>query len=699
MPHYSHTVVVPVASPETAPHMLRLAATIVDRDEGRILALTVASNEDNSEEVSQNLDDLEDIVQSFVDEGIQVEIVTQVASNVTRGILDGAREHGAETLILGVHQPARRAVQLGSIVENILEAAPCDVLVYRPGATSEYDRVFVPLDGSMNSMTALNNGILIAKSREIDIYPMYIQRDYDFYGDREKQVGKALQMLDDRLIHKEVIPGHNPAERILRELHDDDLLVIGFYQKSAVDLKIDNDITRTLLNRASGPVLLASRLTDRSRDSVLGFLTRRLQRFNPALTQAERNELVWAAQKTSRATLDYLLLILLSAVIASFGLLLNSVAVIIGAMLVAPLMSPLGALSTGLATGKSDVVGRSVFTLIIGFVLSVVSSLLIGWLVFIEAPTSEMLGRGMPSLLDAGVALSGGVVAAFALARKEISTALAGVAIAAALMPPVCTIGLGLALGDMTLAGGATLLFVTNIVFIIVAEYIVLIWLGMRPRRGREGTFGVRLWWGLIGTLLVVVLSLLFNLTQQASQISSIQKFVMERLPAAQFVDMQTGNRTGERLNILMTIRTPGQVTARQVAGIESELTDRFDRPIELDIAAIPITGTRTERETQILIELNDMFPQAENIQLTLTDGSDTLDVEASLRTPQTITPEIVSDLETRLTESLEQPVRLTLIPQRVYRAEPTPSAEATDDVTGDETTNDEQPEATPDTE
>jgi uncharacterized hydrophobic protein (TIGR00271 family) len=687
MPHYSHTVVVPVASPETAPHMLELATSLVERHEGRVLALTVASSDDDSEEISRNLDDLEEIVQPFIDDGFQVEVVTQIASSITRGILDGARENGAETLILGVHQPARRAVKLGSIVENILEAAPCDVLVYRPGSRTEYQRVFVPLDGSMNSMTALNNGVIIAKSHSIDLYPMYIQRDYNFYGERETQVGEALQMLDDKLVHKEVIPGNNPAERILSEVHEDDLLVIGFYQKSAVDLEIDNDIANTLLNRARGPVLLASRLTSRSRDSVMGMLTRRLQRFNPALTQVERNELVWAAQKTSRASLDYLVLILLSAVIASFGLLLNSVAVIIGAMLVAPLMSPLGALSTGLATGKTDVVGRSFVTLLAGFVLSVVSSWLIGELVFLEAATSEMLGRGMPSLLDAGVALSGGVVAAFALARKEVSNALAGVAIAAALMPPVCTIGLGLALDNMALAGGATLLFVTNIVFIIVSEYVVLIWLGMRPRRGQERAFGVRLWWGLIGTLLVVVVTLLFNLTQQASQVSQIQTFVMERLPAAQFVDMQTGNRADERLDVLLTVRTPAQVTAQQVAGIESQLMERFERPIHLEIAAIPITGPRTEREQQTLALLQQTFPQADNVQVTLTDGDDALHIEAALRIPQDITPEVVSELEENLAETLAQPVRLTLIPQRVFRVdvEPTPALEQTEEATADD--------------
>ena len=684
MPHYSHTVVVPVASPETAPQMLELATSLVERNAGRVLALTVASSDDDSEEISRNLDDLEEIVQPFIDDGFQVEVVTQIASSITRGILDGAREHGAETLILGVHQPARRAVKLGSIVENIIEAAPCDVLVYRPGDRTEYQRVFVPLDGSMNSMTALNNGVIIAKSHSLDLHPMYIQRDYNFHGERETQVGEALQMLDGKLIHKDVIPGNNPAEQILNAVHDDDLLVIGFYQKSAVDLQMDNDIANTLLNRARGPVLLASRLTNRSRDSFMGMLTRRLQRFNPALTHVERNELVWQAQKTSRASLDYLVLILLSAVIASFGLLLNSVAVIIGAMLVAPLMSPLGALATGLATGKTDVVRRSAVTLIAGFLLSVVSSLFIGELVFLEAATSEMLGRGMPSLLDAGVALSGGVVAAFALARKEVSNALAGVAIAAALMPPVCTIGLGLALDNMALAGGATLLFVTNIVFIIVSEYVVLIWLGMRPRRGQERAFGVRLWWGLIGTLLVVVVTLLVNLTQQASQISQIQAFVMERLPAAQFVDMQTGNRADERLDVLLTVRTPAQVTAQQVAGIESQLTERFERPIRLEIAAIPITGPRTAREQQILSLLQEAFPEADNMQIALTDRDDGLFVEASLRTQQDMTPEHVSELEANLTDAFAQPVRLTLIPQRIFRAEPTPVLEQTEEATPD---------------
>lgn len=684
-------VVVSIARPDTAPRLLELASSLIDRDEGRILALTVGSDDDDKEVLSENVETVEAFVMPYRNDGFDVEVITQLAPSITRGILDATRDYGADALILGMYKPAQRRVELGNIVENVISAATCDVLVYRMSKTTPtYERVVVPVDGSANSVTALNNGVFIAKSHNIHLYPLYIQRDFDFNGEREAQISEALDELDPDYVHKEVIAGRNPSRRVLDMLTDDDLLVLGFHQRSQIDDQLQNEITDTLLNRAQGPVLLASHLTPRSRDSVMGFLMRRLQRYNPALTQVERNELTWQSQKTSMASLDYLLLILLSAAIASFGLLLNSVAVIIGAMLVAPLMSPLGALSTGLATGRTDIVGRSAVTLIVGFVMAVVTSWVIGMIVFIEQPTSEMLGRGMPSLIDAGVAVSGGIVAAFALARKEISTALAGVAIAAALMPPICTVGLGLAVGNPALAAGATLLFVSNIVFIIVSEYVVLLWLGMRPRRGRDATIGIAGWWAFIGSLLLGVLFLLAQLTQQAQQISNIQSFMLDRLPAADFVDMQTSSVTNDPLDVLLTVRTPQTITPQIISELQQDLRDEFNREINLQVAAIAITGTRSDQEALVTDTLREFFADAtiQGVTLLSDPADDLLIVEAVVRTNSTLTADTVRGAEQALQARTERTVQLTIVPQQVLRVDTPPEVtpEATPEITPEPT-------------
>ncbi|MCA9914336.1 MAG: universal stress protein, partial [Anaerolineae bacterium] len=372
---YAHVVVVTLAKPETAPHMLELAVSLADPEDGRVVALTIAEGE--GEDTEQRVNELQPIVDRFAEEGHPVELVTQIAGSVARGILDGAREHQAETLIIGVQQSGRRQVKLGSLVENIVAAAPCNVLIYRPSESPEYDSVVVPIDSSHESLISLRFGAALAAKKHIPLLPLYIQRDYTYRPEHEEQVRKILEPLPDDLVRKDMISGRDPAERILRDRDDDDLLIVGFSQKSNLELEFGRDLASTLLNRAPGPVLLSSQIL-RERDTFLGAVQRWLQRFDPTLTQTERNEIVWASRRSALNNIDYSVLIMMSAALASLGLLLNSAAVIIGAMLVAPLMSPLGALATGMATGLTAITRRAALTLLQGVGLALLISVFIG---------------------------------------------------------------------------------------------------------------------------------------------------------------------------------------------------------------------------------------------------------------------------------------------------------------------------------
>jgi len=486
-------ILVPIARPDTAAQMLELATALIDPENGKVIALTVGINDEGTE-TSQRMEEIQPIVEQFE----HVELVTQIASSITRGILDGAREQRAEALIMGVHRSDRREVQLGTVVENIIQAAPCNVLIYRTGESNNFERVIVPLDNNSMAGMALHLGTLLATARDTGISTPIIQRDYTSTREKEEFFRETLAVMnEDKIGKREFVQGRTPGETLLNTLTGRDMLVLGFSQKANLDLEFGRDISDTLLRRAAGPVLLYSQIL-KERDTVTGFTQRLLQRFNPALTQVERNELVWAARKSAMSSIDFNWLIMMSAGLASLGLMLNSVAVIIGAMLVAPLMSPLGALAIGLAVGDLSMSRRAALTLLQGVALALLISITMGLLLPISSPTSEMLSRGTPSLLDAAVALVSGLVAAFALARKEIPVALAGVAIAAALMPPVCTIGLGIAFGNTRLASGATLLFVTNITFIVASQNVIFLWMGMLPGRRQETRRGVLIWWVLI---------------------------------------------------------------------------------------------------------------------------------------------------------------------------------------------------------
>lgn len=185
------------------------------------------------------------------------------------------------------------------------------------------------------------------------------------------------------------------------------------------------------------------------------------------------NRSLW---KIAEPTSDYYLLLLLSGSIASFGLLANSAATIIGAMIVAPLMGPILAIGYAIVAGNRRLLKRSLLALSTGALLTVTVAVIIGGILGSIDPGSEIMGRTQPTLLDLGVALAAGATGALAQCRRDIANTLPGVAIAVALVPPLSVVGLGLALGSLPIAGGSFLLFLTNLVGIILASSGVFLW-------------------------------------------------------------------------------------------------------------------------------------------------------------------------------------------------------------------------------
>ncbi len=180
----------------------------------------------------------------------------------------------------------------------------------------------------------------------------------------------------------------------------------------------------------------------------------------------------------------FVVLTLGAALIATLGLLADSPAVVIGAMVVAPWILPLQAMAFQVLRGSLPAFLRALRTLCLGVLLGALVSVLVGWLVPLPVFGSEVLARTNPNLLDLAVALAAGAVAMFAKLRKEAVSALAGLAIAVALVPPVCVVGLSLGAGAWLKAYGASLLFLTNLLGILSGAMVALAVLE-RPFRGR----------------------------------------------------------------------------------------------------------------------------------------------------------------------------------------------------------------------
>jgi len=174
----------------------------------------------------------------------------------------------------------------------------------------------------------------------------------------------------------------------------------------------------------------------------------------------------------------YIVLMLLSTLLASFGLFANSAAVVIGAMLLAPLMSPILSFSMGMLRGDELLLKGSLLKITLGVSLALLASGIVTLLLPQVDLSNEIKARIHPNLIDLGVAIFSGIAAAYSKSHKELLNSLAGVAIAVALVPPLSVAGIGLGRGEMYVFEGALLLFVTNLIGITISATMTFKFLG-----------------------------------------------------------------------------------------------------------------------------------------------------------------------------------------------------------------------------
>lgn len=199
-------------------------------------------------------------------------------------------------------------------------------------------------------------------------------------------------------------------------------------------------------------------------------------------------DLFVALRGDARLNTSYLILMVLSTVLATVGLYMNSASVIIGAMLLAPLMAPIIALAMGFLRMEKGMVNQSLWKIFIGVALALLTGASITLLFPYQPLTQEMQGRLNPTVMDLIVAISAGIAGAYTKSYKEILQSLAGVAIAVALVPPLATAGIGIGRFDLLFFSHAFLLFVTNLIGIVLAATLTFRILGFSPVvRGKRG--------------------------------------------------------------------------------------------------------------------------------------------------------------------------------------------------------------------
>ncbi|MEO1085673.1 MAG: DUF389 domain-containing protein, partial [Acidobacteriota bacterium] len=376
--------------------------------------------------------------------------------------------------------------------------------------------VIVATAGGPSARAALRLGEKLAMVEGVELEPLYVQTPMD---DAEA-VGQATlaKILDTSgvagkpHVRPRVTVGGTLSEAIEESAEDHELVLLGASHVGVVRSLLFGTVPEKLLSKEGGVTVGVVREGWGPAERLRAKLGRWLDLRIPQLDREHRVDLYQRLQSGSAWSFDFMLLIALSTSIAALGLLQNSAAVVIGAMLVAPLMTPILGVGLALLQGNTHLLSTATRALVSGYALAIALGALCGWLAPPTAMTSELLARGGPTLLDMGVALLSGVAAAYCLGRPGLLAALPGVAIAAALVPPIATTGIALANGEWSLARGSSLLFGTNVVAIVLGAAMSLFAVGVRAgTQLKPAQRRARL---LIGSLLLLLAAFAVPLTQ-----------------------------------------------------------------------------------------------------------------------------------------------------------------------------------------
>lgn len=402
---------------------------------------------------------------------------------------------------------------------RLFQEAMCELVMLRPGleASSERSGVLLTSARGPHAKAAALWARDLAAHEHGPVRALHVQKNIG--GDSRLVGRRTLQGLMDRHLGSEAkefessVCVNDHRHLGILELYDStasDLILMGSTKLGALGQRLRGTIFQKVLQANPSATVAVVRaaipLSGRTQKWVGGWIQRRI----PQLERDSRVALVERVQSNSHWDFDFVALMSLSTLIAASGLIVNSSAVIIGAMLVAPLMTPIMGIGMALVQGNPPLLRLAFRSVGLGFITAFLIGLLLGLTQSqLDRPTTEMLGRHWPGLLDLFVAFVAGLAGVYSSSRPNLVAALPGVAIAAALVPPIATAGVALAIGDVQLCMGASLLFLTNFVAIALASAIGLWAVGMRE--GQSGS-GLTRFWGISISVLALTIAIALSL-------------------------------------------------------------------------------------------------------------------------------------------------------------------------------------------
>ncbi|MEA3411669.1 MAG: TIGR00341 family protein [Pseudomonadota bacterium] len=289
-------------------------------------------------------------------------------------------------------------------------------------------------------------------------------------------------------------------------------------------------------------------------------------------------DLFLALRDDAQLNMIYMVLMVLSTMLATVGLYQNSTAVVIGAMLLAPLMSPIVSLAMGLLRGEERLVSRSAIKIVYGVTIALLAAALMTLLFPHKPITPEMQGRLNPTLLDLAVAIVAGAAGAYTKAYKEILQSLAGVAIAVALVPPLAVAGIGIGRLDFYFFAQAFLLFLTNLVGITLAATFTFRVLGYSSAVQRKWSVNL-----VVLALALIAVPLYYSYDQIVQKVVMEKSWKKERfLVNGKYIIVKEADLSHQRDKevMIVTIMAREPLTREDLTEFKSKIQRHFDKKL-----------------------------------------------------------------------------------------------------------------------
>lgn len=292
----------------------------------------------------------------------------------------------------------------------------------------------------------------------------------------------------------------------------------------------------------------------------------------------------------SKLSIDFIALLSTSTIIATFGLFQSSAAVIIGAMIIAPLMRPLVGLALAILTSDLLLLRRAALTVLCGTITGVSIAAGLALVLHQIELTPEILARTKPTLLDLGIAFFAGAIGAYCQTKRDLADSLAGVAIAVALVPPLSVVGVGLALGQTELWQGAALLYLTNLVGITIAGALVFFVMGYATLKVAK--HGLLVSCAVLALLVVPLGFSMSDMILENRLSSEIKQILKEKTYTFKNVNLREIELKRYRIPnvVIATVFTDQQITSTQVRLVQELLIRELNMPLELRLKVVPLT-------------------------------------------------------------------------------------------------------------